>query len=616
MKKNDFKLVLIMVFILMFKVVVFSATPIMPLSDVRPGMRAICKTIFQGTNVEDFELEIVDIIQNFTPKNDLFLVRLLSPKALETGVVSGMSGSPVYIDGKLIGALAMRFGLFTKEPIGGVMPIEQMMAIFEKENVRGKERSIVGSESEFPIHLAVQAFDDPAPVEAAIIQMFKSGFPVLPASYGLTPIQIPLKVTGFDSKAISKFEHLFKGIGFQLVQGSSATGATNADSLTSYPIVPGGAISGVLADGDIGFSALGTITHTDGNKLLAFGHPFFGSGPVNIPMASAKILMTVSSTYSSYKMSQDGSIVGSIHQDRSSGIMGVIGDTPEMIPVNLKYESPFQEKFEYNFRIAKDKSLNFLTPLILWTSLLNALSSARMGDGNFNTTMSGRIVLSDYDDIVFNNLYSGGEGGADISNSTLEVAIASAALLTNKFAVPKIEKIEVNCRSKLGIKSAKIERVWYDKSRVKPGETVVLNIFIRPNYQPVQKLTHTLKIPEKLEPGLYSIVIGGARYISMMERSFSPGKFRPYDLKHLIRLLNQKRKNDKLCIHLRKIQPGMMVNDQEFSGLPPSILRIMNSKQTSSKAGMLRDRLVLEQSKPMEWVVTGGQWIRIQVVKD
>lgn len=590
----------------------FASVSIMPLKDIQPGMRATCKTVFQGTTVEEFELEIIDVIRNFSPQNDVLLVRLLSPKAQKTGVVSGMSGSPVYIDGKLIGALAYRFGTFTKEAIGGITPIEQMLAILEKEKLREQERQMLGARQDFPLSLSLGSLVDRSKREEAFFAFFSRNSIPRTASHGLSPMQIPISVAGVPIPHDSRFFHRFEQLGFQLIQG----GATAAKRDSDIPIVPGGAVSGVIFDGDVNVSAVGTVTHVDGNQVLAFGHPLIGSGAVSIPMAPAKILTTIASTYSSYKMAEVASVVGTIHQDRTSGVMGIIGSQPKMFPVNIRYKSPFQGQSQYQFRIASDKSLNAMIPFFMWFAMSSTIEAARMGSGEFSTRLTGKITLANSEDVVIDNYFSGTQPGEDAGLSTLEVAILTSTLLMNPFEPVEIEKIDLTFDSEFGSQAAEIERIWYDKSRVKPGDDLNLNIFLRPYQDNLVKISHQLKIPENLEPGTYIVLIGGASYITKFETSISPGKYIPHDFEHLVNLLNQKRKNNVLTIQLRKPDYGTIIEDKEFTKLPPSILRTMNSRKTSNRKQQLRDVLILERIQDVEWDLSDGQLIRIRVLPD
>lgn len=589
-----------------------ASVPIMPAEEVKPGMRAVCRTVFQGTTIEEFELEILEIIENYAPRNDVYLVKLTSPNALKTGVVSGMSGSPVYIDGKLIGALAYRFGTFTKEPIGGVTPIQQMLSILEKEKSRTQERAMSAVPQEFPFELVLNFSQSQTELENEFISYVSQGRLTGGTGNVLQPIRLPISVSGLNPDLRPKFSTIMEKMGQQLVQGGSSRGSVDE----SIPILPGSAVAGIIIDGDVNVSATGTVTWVDEDKILAFGHPFLGSGPISVPFAPAKILTTISSEYNSYKMSQSGKIVGTIHQDRTSGIMGVLNETPEMIPLTLKYISPFDEEYDFNFRLAEDKTVSSIVPYYMWMALYNAVYSARMGAGNYNTTLSGQIHIADHDDIILDNFFAGTSEGEDASASTMEPALLISALMNNKFLVPKIESIDLELRSTLGNNSATIEQAWYDKAQVKPGESIDFNIFIRPYQRELVKLSQKIDIPENLESGIYTIVIGGAGFITRVENSLAPGKFQPHNFSHLVKLLNQRRKNNILTVQLRKPENGKIIYDQEFTGLPPSVLRIMNSKKTDNKTGKLHDVTIVEKQMQVDWDLDGGQLIRIYVTKE
>lgn len=610
MKIKLFRFFVIVLSVLTISESLTASVPILRVQEIQPGMRAICKTVFQGTQVEEFELEIIDVMRNASPRNDILLVRLLSPKARETGVVAGMSGSPVYIDGKLIGALAYRFGAFTKEAIGGITPIEQMLTMVEKEKVREQERHKLGAGESFPLNFALESWVSLNAREQAFFDFFARNFVSPAAASGLIPIEIPISIAGIQLPHESKFADRFAQLGFRVIQGGAGGNIVPPE----IPLVPGGAVAGVIVDGDVSLSAVGTVTHVDGNQVLAFGHPFIGAGAVNIPMASAKILTTISSTYYSYKMAEVASLVGNIHQDRNSGIMGLVGSPLEMFPVNMTYESPFQETTHLNFRVAGDKSLHPVIPLYLWFALSASVQSVRMGTGEFSTRLTGKISLADADDIIIDNYFASPRPGEDADLATIDVGMLTASVLLNPFGTARIEQIDLNFKTDLGSHAAQIENIWSDKSRVKPGDALNLNIFIRPFQQELQKISRQLKIPENLTPGMYTLVIGSAEFLTKFELSVAPGKLIPYDFPHLIRLLNQRRRNNELIIQFRKADPGTIIQAQEFTRLPPSVLTTMNSQKTSDRLQQLRDVVLLEQSQTVGWDLKDGQLLRIQVL--
>ncbi|MDZ7261750.1 MAG: hypothetical protein ONB05_06565, partial [candidate division KSB1 bacterium] len=546
------------------KVPLANAQEILPLNEVKPGMQGLCKTVFEGTRIEDFGIEVLEIIKNFYPQKDVILVRLTGPIVEKTGVVSGMSGSPVYIDGKLVGALAYRVGSFQKEPIAGVTPIEQMMEIVSKEKVRQQEMSLKLGGSLFPVELALGLHKNG--LEEFFLQSLRLKKLV---TTSLSPIQTPLVFSGFQGKVIQRFAGFFEELGFIPLQGGYS--AEEPSQTTEPGLVPGAPVSGVLIDGDMSLSGTGTITYRDKNQILAFGHSFFDSGPVKLPMAEAKILTTMSSLMSSYKISQITQVVGSIHQDRTTGILGIIGEPPVMIPVTVRYHSPFQETQTFRFRVAEEKSLNSYTPLFLWLALLNAVESARLAEGEYSLNLKGTIQLKDHKAIILDNFFAGSTSATDdVTQATGEVAAVIASLLMNNFKIPKIENIELDFHCQPGKKLAEIEGVWYDKSEVKPGESLNLVIFIRPFQGKIQKIAQKVKIPSQLSSGWLTLWVGSAEYMMNLEKSLTPMKFQPQDFSQLIQLLNTKKKNHILFLQLRKPDKGAIIQGQELPSLPPS----------------------------------------------
>ena len=265
----------------------FADSPeIMPLDEIKSGMIGTCSTIFEGSEIEEFDVEIIEIMRNFAPHSDVLLVRLLGPKVEKTGVVAGMSGSPVYIDNKLIGALCYRFGIFQKEPIGGVMPIEQMLDIINKEKYRDQERVSRQGSVVFPYETAlVGTAENPA---TFIEDWTLKNVPTYSQNSALQPLKTPLTFSGFQATTINKIAPLFENYGFEVLTGGSAGTSSESADAHAASLQPGDAVSGVIVDGDISIHATGTVTYNNNGNVLAFGHPFFGFGPVRIPMAKPK----------------------------------------------------------------------------------------------------------------------------------------------------------------------------------------------------------------------------------------------------------------------------------------------------------------------------------------
>ncbi|MFQ5823183.1 MAG: SpoIVB peptidase S55 domain-containing protein [bacterium] len=585
----------------------------MPLSEIKPGMRGIAKTVFTGTKIEEFELEILDIIPNFRAKRSLILAKLLGDKIEKTGVVAGMSGSPVYIDGKLVGALSYRMGIFLKEPITGITPIEEMLEIFDREKYRNQELASIQSYDSKYLEMAIGVR------ETNWENFIPPKFPILKSVHtsasSISPLELPLIFSGFENSIVELSSQIFNGLGFKILQ-SGGTLSTN-DEDNSSQLEPGDAVSVVIVDGDFGLQATGTVTYRDGDKILGLGHPFFNSGAVGLPMGRAKILTTLSSLMASTKLAAQTEIVGTIHQDRATGIMGVSGEAPKIIPVRMTFNSEIQEPVEFNFRVAQDRSIHSLTPLVLRIVLSNALESARLSTGNQTLRLNGRIVLKGHQDIQLQNYYAGSLPGSlvtDAIEATGEISAILGSLLSNNFELPEIESIDLNFTSLPQKSLATVQRIEIDKSVVKPGDKIDITVTLKEYQGSEHRIHHTLDIPDEITSKRIAIFTGSGSALTRVEFRNAPQKFSPKNFHQLVELLKKRRKNNFLFFQIRHSNKGVLIEGEELPSLPPSIRTVMNSQKTSGNVLSLRDRILIEDSVQVNYSISGGRtvWLRVE----
>lgn len=593
---------------------VFAEIEVMPLSDIKPGMRGVGKTVFRDMEVEDFDVEVLDIIRNFAPKIDVILVRLIGEKIEKTGVISGMSGSPVYIDGKLIGALAYSFGIFQKEPFAGITPIGSMFEIVNKESIREKEAASVST--------ANQELSDKflcaAPDEQISLfsEMIESTFQKDENISQLSPITIPIVCSGIHPNILKRISPSLEPAGFRLVQGGASSSSIEK---TNAPLKPGDAVAGAIISGDYNVAATGTVTYCEGNRVLAFGHPFFNSGPVNIPMARVKILTILSSMMHSTKFSSVGEVIGNIRQDRFSGIMGVLGEESPMIPIEIDYSTPFENKKIYRYSIAKDQTLNFITPTFFWLTILSTLESARFSNGDYSIQLDGKFILKNDSDIIINNFYPGTNfsdppgSGQDIMQVAYDIVMRLIPLMLNEYKYPDIEKIQLSFRATPGKRGLIIENVWYDKSEIQPGDDLNINIQLRAYQGNLVNINRQVKVPANITSNRIIITVGSAQYMTMWDRRFAPAKFRPQNFDELVDILNNTKKNNVLYIQLKALEKGAIIGGKELPNLPPTILNILTEKKTKGDFNNLREFVLKEFEVPMEYGIYGGKSIQLKV---
>lgn len=583
--------------------------PLLPLAQVRPGMRGVGKTVFSGSQVEEFGVEVVDIIRNYYPQQDLILVRLHGERIDYTGVVAGMSGSPVYLEGKLVGALALRVGSFTKEALAGVTPIEQMVSLIDKEKDRPWEEMSSGSSWNRYLDFALGVGRDDRQQgdlweEVFSSRSFNSGLPV------------PVAFSGFRREVVDWASERLAQWGFVAVQGGSSSSDERGGPVA---LQPGDAVSQVLIDGDMGIDVAGTVTWCRGDTVLAFGHQVFGVGAVRLPMGQTRVLATVPSLLGSDKVTTVSRIIGTIRQDRLSGLFGIVGEVPPMIPVCIRYRSLSGQVQEYHFRVAVARQLDTVIPFYLRIAVLNALLTSRLGGGDVSLKAEGEISLADGKKVRLDNFFTGTRSAGFFSPSSDAVQAADdltavlASLMVNQFQEPAISKVDVEFSERPSFASAEIAAVWYDKTEVAPGDTVTVTLLLRPfQSQQTLRIVRRVVIPATVTGDRLRIIVGGAAAVEAIARRQNPARFQPKSFAHLVKLLNERRRNDRLYVQVLTSEVGAMVGDAPMPNLPRSVLTVFDSRRMEQIA-LLTSNVVYEEAVPVDLVVTGSRTLRLRV---
>jgi len=596
-----------------------AAQEILPLSEVKPGQTGVARTVFSGNTIEEFGIKVVDVLQNFFPKRNLIIVELTGPKAELVGPARGMSGSPVYIDGKLAGALAYGLASFLKTPLMGVTPIEEMLEIFDRESQRDNE-------------LAAYAMDDHGKfIEMALGLREASWENFLSAASLMTegnvrkldvqPIALPLIFSGFLPSVLADIAPALKPLGFEATIGGSAMSSSGVDDLQ-----PGSAVGGVLVAGDAGIEAVGTVTYRRGNQVLAFGHPFFGNGPINLPMSSARVLATLPSLEFSNKLAVGTGIIGALRQDRMTGIYGTIGDVAPMPPVIVRYENEGGIASQFNFSFAEEKSLATLMPLFVRVTLIEALQSARLATGENSLRVQGVIRLhsavnkpAEEVEIPIDNFYSGVEifSGMAFLNSILQstgdIAAMLGAVMANKFQPVGVKEVSLKFSSFAGRRAATLEQVWLDRSSVAPGDSLTVFARLRRHQGGSQQIEQRIAVPRDIGAGPLSVVVGSSDELTRLEARGNPIRFQPQSLNHLIELLKRRRRNDVLNIQLRQSDRGVIIDGEEMPSLPPSIYTVMQPPNARGKTSVTRERTLAEVTRSLSFVVSGLTTVKLSV---
>jgi hypothetical protein len=588
---------------------------IMPIEDVRPGMKGYGMTVFQGTKPERFEVEVLGLLEGMiNPKQSIIIAKLSGPLAERTFVFAGMSGSPVYIDGKLVGAVAYSFP-FAKEPIAGIQPIKYMIEIFERgaqEPPRTSQRVSFNTLMASATQIASDQLA--APTAAQVSARAASNAAMIPyVGQTLMPIATPVNFSGVPQSVLDLFAADLKRVGLHPIAGvgggSSLSPMVKADENT---LAPGTSVSVQLVRGDITIDAAGTVTYRDGDRIYAFGHPFLSSGQTAWPMAESSVVTVVPNANNSFKLSSSGNLVGSVSQDRSTGVYGQLGAKPSMIPVKLKVHTSRAKTEEYSYELVSD---SFLTPLLMKIAMFSAISATERQVGNQTIKLTGRIVVNGQPDVVLDNSFSVPNGAALYAVSAVERPLA--ILFNSGFDQLDLRGIEVEVTSLDSRSSGSLNRLWVDKTEVRRGEKIEIQAFARNDNgnEFVERIP--LEIPADAPLGPLVVVVGDGASINQTEmRAQAAADFTPKDLGQLVRAINKLKKNNRLYVKVMGSGTGAIVHNEEMPTLPPSVLATLGSQRTSGGYTPLSVTTLAEYAlAPSQFVISGQQTITINVIK-
>ena len=586
-------------------------TELMPVSDVRPGMTGYGMTVFQGTKPERFEVEVLGVLQGVpNPKQCSVIARLSGPLVDRTGVFAGMSGSPVYIDGKLVGAVAFTFP-FAKEPIAGITPIQYMIQNFEQ----GPEHHPAARQNaSFNTLIARAGKADqasPARGDNALESQGNTPASVYSGS-AMIPISTPVSFSGIPQAAIDRFGGELKELGIQPIAGVGGGGgltpmtAANGNTLTG-----GSSVSVALVRGDFTVDAAGTVTYRDGDRIYAFGHPFLSSGVTSWPMSEASVITVVPNLNNSFKLSTAGSLVGAINQDRSTGIYGQLGDQPRMIPVHITVHTSRNMTDTYDFQVVSDA---YLTPLLMKLTSFAAVTATERSLGTQTIKLNGNINVQGQAPVSFDDTFSAPNGAIFMAVAAIERPVA--ILMGSGFDNLDIQGINLDITSSDTRSDGVLNRLWVDKIDVERGETIEVQAFARNENGAEFVERIPVKIPADAPVGPLEILIGDGASISQAELRAQSGDFVPRDLNQLVRAINKIKKNDRLYLKLVRSGVGAIVNNEEMPTLPPSVLATLGSQRTSGGYTPLSTATLSESElPPSKFIIAGEQAIAINVVK-
>jgi hypothetical protein len=567
------------------------SVPVMPLSEIKVGMTGEAFTVFQGTRPEKMGVEVLGILRNMAgPKGDVILVRLKGAHAEYTGVVAGMSGSPVYIDGKLVGALAYRIGEFSKEPIGGVTPIASMLQISEFDKSPTVDPEAAGSPATAPARTA-------GPGEATSAMR--------PLATYLKPIETPLVFNGYSEESIRRFAPQFASAGVVPVMGAGSS----SNLPQPEPIEPGSSVGAVLVRGDMDMAATCTVTYVDAEHLLACGHPFLNFGQVQIPMTKSTVLATLPSASNAFKIASTTETIGAFVQDRHTGILGRFGKAPEMIPVTINFHGIARPR-SYHMEVMNNARL---TPVVMMASVYNAIQGINEYGEDTTFRVSGAISVAGFSKLEIHNMYAPGDG-QNPTAATIAMSLGErfTRIFENPSARPDITGVVFDIDLVPERRVARLETARTDLTEARPGDEIMVETVLRPYRGESIVRQIPVRIPTSTPRGVLRILVSDG---DTLDKGHHPtqGFARNYDLASTIALLNKEHSNSSLYVSLLEASPQAQVGDKVMPTLPLSVMNVMEGMRGTQEMVLNGESSVSESSAPIGYVVSGSQVITVNV---
>ncbi len=584
---------------------------IFPLSQIKEGLQGTARTVFSGTEPQEFGVEILGVVpDSIGPHQDMIIGKLSGDLAMRTFVFAGMSGSPVYIDGKLVGAISYSFP-FAKEPICGITPIEQMISIFEKN---ASPKPIVGGNMVVSMaDLRADLWNASKPSSFASERPVMSGMSINSAltqvaGQRFVPIATPVTFSGISQATLDIFAPELTKAGIMpvaAVGGGSRISALKKANATT--LVGGTSVVVQLARGDVSIAAAGTVTLRDGDKIYAFGHPYFGLGSTDLPMNESHVVTVVPNANNSFKLAVADATVGSMKQDRATGIFGILGESPQMLPVKLKLTTSRGRDENINFEAAIDE---FLTPLIVNVGVQNTISGVERTIGDTTIEVRGEITVRGEESVKIDRRFAGSQAAAYAASAP---AVPLASLLKANFPGLDITGVNLNLSLTEGSKTAALERIEVDRAQVRSGDVLNISVFSRTDAGQLIEQPLRIVIPKDAPLGPLSLTIGDGNTV---QATSATQQFVPKSAAELIKTINSIKRSDRLYALLFKTSTGAIVGVNEMPSLPPSVLATLNNDRTGGGSKAATQKMVLEMSLPAtDYLVTGTQTLAIEVVR-
>jgi SpoIVB peptidase S55 len=563
------------------------------LSEVHRGLHGVAYTVFEGTQPETMDVEILGVLKNVLgPDQDMILARLHGSKPEYTGVVAGMSGSPVYIDGKLLGALSYRIGQFSKEPIAGITPIAEMLAVNGDNAGRN-------------------AGNPSAAIWTAGIttQSTTSSFAAPVAdSTDIHPIETPLVLSGFSPEAVRFFQEHVAITGLMPVAGLGGSSSDDGHIDSSAPLLPGSAVSALLVRGDLEIAATCTVTYVDPKQVLACGHPITRYGDVSIPMTKADVVATLASPLNSFKIVNTTQTIGAFTEDRSSAIRGVPGESARMIPVTIHTHGGLRDR-TLHMEVIDNPDI---TPGAVMVSLYESLLETNSYSEELTYELRGTVAIDGYPPLHLDSLIAPTEQLPSALRAALTVGQRFQTVYGNSARVRNIQSIELNIDSLPGRRSIQLERAQATQPAAHPGDTVMVEATLRPFRGEPKNLRIPIPLPLTLNPGPLRILLSDGATLDRLTNASSSNEG-PLELSSIIHQMNAAHGDDRLYVTLLLPNAQAVVDGRTLASIPISMANVLEPLRTNRGISLNGESVVPVTSIPVEAMLSGMQVVSVEV---
>ncbi|HXG88239.1 MAG TPA: SpoIVB peptidase S55 domain-containing protein [Vicinamibacterales bacterium] len=585
-------------------------TSVIPVDEIRPGMVGVGRTVFEGTKIEEFQVHILGVLKNVIgPGRSLVLARLEGGPLAKTGVIAGMSGSPVYVDGRMLGAVSYSLGQFSKEPIAGITPIGEMTDATALAGTAPASRPVamtfpVAPQDLFAIWSRDLGRTRPFAEDASHAMLSGDASLSPQMATMLQPIAVPLVMSGFAPGVLGPLSATLTDRGFLPMAATNTQSARAASApAKSRTLHPGDAMGVALLSGDFALGATGTVTHVDGDKVYGFGHPMYNLGPTEFPLTQAEVLVVLPSLMASSKLASFGAVIGTVQQDRATAVAGRIGVMPKMIPVSITLNSDRTPSRTFNFEVVKDHTF---TPLLTYLAVANVLTSYERGAGPASYTVRGTASVREHDDIAFEDIFSGDQPAGAAS---AYVAGPLTFLIKNASQPVEVQKLALTIDASEQSRTARIERVWLDADRPRAGRAAIVKVLLRTNTG--EEVVKSVPIQIPLNAGSsVQLLVADAHRMASDDRRHTRGA-ETQEAAQLIRTFNKARKSNRLYIRLSAPDDGAIVNGEPLTALPPSVLAVFEADRNSGTFSPLRSATRGEWEVPIELSISGSRQLTI-----